>query len=310
MGFEEGAEDEFLLTCIVCQSPFGMVSRFCGECGANREQALGVERARPSQRVRPVEPEYRPEPQIIDRESVGSTSQTSERTYAKRPSRWANMQTNNAMRIDQIAFTLQYHGKKVIAFGLLVFLGFSYVTTQSLIFLGSAPGNSLNEYIAAVSQRDAHYFTVNSELTPNLKKFPLMPSKFNSWPESQAASWINTYSWNGWLKTGTAELTPGANQLTITLPLKPREKHILGIFRDSTWVVRGPMATVHIAYPKDQTLPIYINGIYAGTVGNPMVAPGTYYALPGPLTIKFASNGQKTKDDVDIFIDASGSFEA
>ena len=51
MGFSEGLEDEFLLTCFVCKSPFGMLAMFCGECGCKRDQALGIERASTRQQI-------------------------------------------------------------------------------------------------------------------------------------------------------------------------------------------------------------------------------------------------------------------
>ena len=51
MGFSEGTEDEFLLTCFVCKEPFGMLAAFCGGCGARRDQAMGIERAKESQQI-------------------------------------------------------------------------------------------------------------------------------------------------------------------------------------------------------------------------------------------------------------------
>ena len=51
MGFSLGTADDMLLTCIVCKNPFGMTAQYCGECGAVRLQALGVERASTSQNV-------------------------------------------------------------------------------------------------------------------------------------------------------------------------------------------------------------------------------------------------------------------
>ena len=51
MTIEEGTGDEFLLTCFVCKNPFGLVAQFCGYCQATRQQALGVERARPNQQI-------------------------------------------------------------------------------------------------------------------------------------------------------------------------------------------------------------------------------------------------------------------
>ena len=308
MSFEDGNEDELLLTCIVCKSPFGMVSQYCGECGANRLQALGVERARPSQRVSLAKPTEPIVPQPYDRDSVGIGKTESPPTKARKPSRLSVMRANNSMRIEHLAFTLQYHGKKVIAVGLFIFLLFSYVTFQSFIYLGSAPDNEVNQYITAVSERDSQYFTNSSAFTPNLKKIPLMPSKYNTWKEAQAASWINSYSWNGWLHKGVAHVQPGIDQPTIDLPLIPKEKRRWLVFRDSQWQIKGPISTVHIAYPKNSSLPIFINGIYAGTVGNPDLAPGTYYALPGPLQINFAGNGQTTAYDVDIFIYGNGEY--
>ena len=51
MGFSLGTADDMLLTCIVCKNPFGMTAQYCGECGAVRLQALGVERASTRQNV-------------------------------------------------------------------------------------------------------------------------------------------------------------------------------------------------------------------------------------------------------------------
>ena len=155
------------------------------------------------------------------------------------------------MRIEHIAFTLRYHSKKVIAAGLFITLLFSYVTTQSFIYLGSTPDNEVNQYITAISERDSHYFTNSSAFTPNLKKIPLMPRKYNTWIGARAASWINSYSWNGWLHVGVAHIEPGADQPTIDVQLIPREKRRWLVFRDSQWQVKGPIATVHISYPKN-----------------------------------------------------------
>jgi hypothetical protein len=53
MGFSLGTADDLLLTCIVCKNPFGMTAQFCGECGAIRVQALGVERTSTRQNIVP-----------------------------------------------------------------------------------------------------------------------------------------------------------------------------------------------------------------------------------------------------------------
>ena len=59
MTIEEGTGDEFLLTCFVCKNPFGLVAQFCGYCQATRQQALGVERARPNQQILGVQAEVK-----------------------------------------------------------------------------------------------------------------------------------------------------------------------------------------------------------------------------------------------------------
>ncbi len=310
MGFQEGAEDESLLTCIVCESPFGMTARFCGECGASREQALGVERARPSQRIRAVEPlpasarvaYQEPEVESLPR----STTQEVKR---RKPSKLSNLRYNISMSIEHVWFTLQYHGRKVIALGLVMFIGSAYVLTQNWIFLGDSPTDFANQYVTAVSQQDTGYFTNNPVLTPDSKNIHMLPSKYNSWDSAQTSSWINSYSWNGWTGNASANLEPGAGKPTIVLKLKASSKGTLGVFRKHVWNFSGPMATVVIKYPKDASLPIYINNIYAGTVGNPVLPEGKYYAMPGPLLISFAGHGKSTNDDIGYFIDSTGEYQ-
>ena len=310
MGFQEGDEDESLLTCIVCQSPFGMTSRFCGECGSSRAQALGVERARPSQRIKPVEPQYRA-PVVQDSEAIFSaTAPAPAAPLPRKPSRWSNFRVSMSMRIETVWFFMQYHSKKFAIAGASIFLISSYVLTQSLIFLGCSPADASNAYITAVGARDTGYFTNNSTLTPQIRKIQLMPTQFNKWTEAQAASWINLYSWNGWTSSATTSAEPGATQPTMTIPLAGKSHAYLGVFQKETWVLKGPMATITISYPSDTSLPVYINGVYAGTVGHPALKAGTYYAMPGPFSISFANNGQTTSNDVSLFIDATGDYNA
>ena len=309
MGFQEGEEDESLLTCIVCLSPFGMTSRFCGECGSSREQALGVERVRPSQKIRPVEPFQSTEPETDYSEIFDGTGSYSQQPTVRKPSRWTLFRISLSMRIENLAFFLQYHGKKIATLGIVFFLASSYTMTQSVIFLNTSPVTVTDRYVAAVGSRDTNYFLSDKTLTPDIKNTRLLPAKFNKWPDAETASWINYYSWNGWFSSGMAQVEPGADQITVSVPLVAKTKKKLGIFREDTWMIKGPMATVKIIYPKDPSLPIYINGIYAGTVGNPALPAGTYYAMPGPLSIGFGSNGEKTDNDVNMFIDASGQYE-
>ena len=308
MGFQEGEEDEFLLTCIVCQSSFGMTSRFCGECGSSRAQALGVERARPSQRIKPVEPQHRA-PVVQDSEAIFGVPAPAT-TAPRKPSNWSNFRVGISMRIETLWFFMQYHSKKFAIAGASVFLVSSYVLAQSLIFLGSSPANTSNEYITAVGARDAGYFTNNSTLTPEIKQIPLLPTQFNEWTEAQTASWINLSSWNGWNSSATTSAEPGATQPTMTIPLAGKSHSYLGLFQDKTWAVKGPMATVTISYPSDPRLPVYINGVYAGTVGHPALKAGKYYAIPGPFSIVFANNGHTTSHDVSFFIDVTGDYNA
>jgi hypothetical protein len=310
MGFQEGNEDESLLTCVVCQSPLGMTSRFCGECGSSRAQALGVERARPSQRIKPVEAPHR-EPIVQDEEAIFSASVAApSASRPRKPSRWSNLRVSISMRIETLWFFMQYHARKFAIAGATVFLVSSYVLTQTLIFLGASPADTSNAYITAVSARNAGYFTNNSTLTPELKKVPLLPVRFNNWPEAQTASWINLYSWNGWSSSAKTSAEPGATQPTMSIPLVAKSTSYHTIFRNKIWILKGPMATVTISYPSDNRLPIYINGVYAGTVGNPALKAGKYYAMPGPFAISFASNGKRTNYDANLFIDASGDYNS
>ena len=310
MGFQEGAEDESLLTCNVCESPVGMTSRFCGECGASREQALGIERARPSQRIRAVEPlpvSARISHQPEAAEQLSHTA--NQEVKPRKPSKLSNLRYNISMRIEHLWFTLQYHGRKVIALGLVIFIGSAYVLTQNWIFLGNSPTEIANQYATAVSQHDIGYFTNNPILTPDSKNIHLLPTKYNSWESAQTASWINSYSWNGWMSTASAILEPGAGNPLVNLKLTATSATTLGVFREQTWHVAGPMASVVIKYPKDASLPIYINNIYAGTVGNPDLPEGKYYAMPGPLLISFAGHGKSTTNDAGYFIDTTGEYQ-
>jgi hypothetical protein len=308
VGFQEGGEDESLLNCIVCSSPFGMTARFCGECGANRSQALGIERAKPSQKIRPVEPLVHATPSQVSSEPELPSIAYSATPQRKKPSRWRLFRIDFGMRVENFWFTLQYHSKKLAISGVVIFLASSYILTQNLVYLGSSPIDISNAYISAVGARDQSYFTSDHSLTPDLAKIPLLPLQFNQWTQAQTASWIEKYSWNGWFDSGTTTAQPGAGQPYLHIPLRAHARGAIGPFSKEEWALKGPMATVSITYPKNSSLPIYINGIYAGTVGHPQLAAGTYYVLPGPFSIVFARNGQSTNDDVKLFINVTGQY--
>jgi hypothetical protein len=316
MGFKEGSEDELLLTCVVCQAPFGMTAMFCGECGSRREQALGVERARPSQKI--VSYQVASEPKNIFTNNpapVGSrpaniqasTFQPSS-TYTKPPkkiSRWSKFRLNNALRLERIVFLLNWHSKKVISLGVMILVLALYSTTQSLIFLNDDPLPQITSYVNAVSNRDLTYFT---ELNKGNNKLAIMPKTYNQWSDAANNSWINNYSWNGWLGSANSQITPGNSFEVLNLRLKAHSKFTFGIFRSSSWSTPLTLPTITISYPKDKSLPIFINGISAGSVAYPTIPAGTYYIFPGPFEIKFASGSAGTNFDRYIQVDTTGKY--
>ena len=186
----------------------------------------------------------------------------------------------------------------------------SFVLTQSYIFASSSPASAADKFILDGVTRSPNYQNINNDVA-DAPNYPFFPVKFSNWNTSKARSWSNTYSWNGW--KGKASVTALAYGVAfeddvIALDMKATFNKKWGIFRDIEWSPADHAATLELSYPSDKSLRIYINGFAAGTVGNPAVKPGNYYAYPGELNFVFYDKyGKKTNYDQYFFIGLSGA---
>lgn len=339
MGFSEGTEDEFLLTCFVCKEPFGMLAAFCGGCGARRDQAMGIERARSSQQITQNQIET---PSLLETFPVKSESQSSQSQTTQTPSGndllagFGRPQTNQEtsstpkearppkqrkksirrqifvsnmrLRIDLINQWQSRHARLLNALGGVLFIGVTYVFIQSYIVGTSHPEIAAEEVIKAGVSRDAAYFDINNDIK-GAESHPIFPIKYSKGVE--ATEWLHFSDIHG--LTGTAEVSvvPAGSefdQTPIVLKMKATYVKTMGIFRKPIWVPAEQTATVKITYPNRSNTLIYINGYAAGTTDNPAVKEGTYFIYPGRLEVKFYRNGNETSDSYSYFIQPSGSY--
>ena len=318
MGFSEGLEDEFLLTCFVCKSPFGMLAMFCGECGCKRDQALGIERASTRQQivnndlVTPSFIQQAPDAEaILDGAPYFATpSFTPAAPAAPAPKRESvkkqMRRQNRAIRIESLSNFQERHARALNLSGTVLFLMSSYMLVQSFIFSQSNPLATTQVALELGSQRNPAYFQQLGADT-NTKTFP---TAYLRWDASTATDWLTGYTVNGWLGKATVWTIPGSSELgddRIEMQLKPEYKMVYGIFRQINWVASNPPATIELAYPSDRNTAIYFNGLAAGTVGNPTVKEGTYLIYPGPLDVTFYQDGS-LYDAYYYFIDAFGEY--
>ena len=274
---EEGTGDEFLLTCFVCKNPFGLVAQFCGYCQATRQQALGVERARPNQQILGVAPERKIEAPV--------------------------------KRVEP-ASEAYLPPKPIVLVGLVCFIFSTYFSVQSIIFLTSSPLEVAEKHLYLGATRNTSYFESSSE-NSGIRFFP---TRFINWPESTASRWDSSASWNGWRGTASVNFLASGNDLggiAITGEYKAEYSTVLGIFRKVLWVSKAP-AVIDLKYPSLYGAAIYINGLAAGTTTQPSVSEGKYQIYPGPLNITFfdPTTGEELSEySRYLFIDAQGTYE-
>ena len=322
MGFSEGLEDEFLLTCFVCKSPFGMLALFCGECGCKRDQALGIERASTRQQIVNNEllvpsfiqqaPEVPDEPlaylYTAQEQSVGFTqSQTTVRPPKRESVKKQMRRQNRAIRIESLSNFQERHARALNLSGTVLFLMSTYMLVQSFIFSQSNPLATTQTVLELGSQRNPAYFQ-QLGADENTKKFP---TTYLRWDASTATDWLTGYTVNGWLGKATVWTIPGSSELgddRVEMQLKPEYTMVYGIFRQINWVPSNPPATIELTYPSDPNTAIYINGLAAGTVGNPTIKEGTYLLYPGPLDVRFYQDGSDSVYSFYYFIDAYGEY--
>jgi len=316
MGFSEGVEDEFLLTCFVCKSPFGMLAMFCGECGCKRDQALGIERASVRQQivnndlVTPSFIQQAPDAAAIPdlNDFVITTPAAPAARQPKRQSVKKQIRRQNiAIRIESLSNFQERHARALNLSGSLLFLASLYMLVQSFIFSQSNPLGTTQNVLELGAQRNAAYF---QELgaDENIKKFP---TTYLRWDASTATNWLTGYTVNGWMGKRTVWTIPAGSELgddRIEMTLKAEYKMAYGIFRQINWVPSNPPATINLTYPSDRNTAIYINGLAAGTVANPAIKEGTYLLYPGPLDVRFYQGGSDSVYSFYYFINAYGDY--
>jgi len=337
MGFSQGTTDELLLTCIVCREPFGMTSQFCGECGANRMQALGVERVSMQQKIMPnvssatsfSQASPNRSGQTVFGTSPSAVSGPSSSNYGeaqisrpvappkpkenlKKKERSFKSQVrkqNRQLRIDRINQWQDRRSPFIFSIGIVSLLSMSFILTQSYIFANAAPSSVADQYILDGTSRSANYQNINNEIT-DAPDYEFFPVKYSKWGSSQAAYWSNEYSWNGWLGKASVNSIAAGERFAddvVDFELKAVYEKKWGIFREVNWVPADHAATLALTYPTIKSLRIYINGFAAGTVGNPAVKAGNYYLYPGEINIVFYDRfGNKADLDQTFFVGLSG----
>jgi len=294
------AEDqEFFFDCILCKSSFEYEARFCGECGATREQALGIERKRFTQKefILP------PVPAIIEKDGRRTSS---EPLKPSKPSAIANIKYSLKFFAERIVVIVNPFAIPIYFAALVSVVGSGYVITQHYIFEDIQETKLISEYLSAVSSRDMSYFD-SSKTDANLP--PILPIKYGVWEEANTNRWFSRSNWNGWSGQYAVIAYPQGDETSlypIYFELKAKREKVFGVFRKNIWSLEERLGTIEISYPENSSMPIYINGIYAGTVGNPEIKPGKYRVFPGPIKIGFAK--YVTYQDQDIFISDNSDY--
>jgi hypothetical protein len=336
MTFEEGSGDEFLLTCFVCKNPFGLVAQFCGYCQATRQQALGVERAKPNQQILlvqesqqnfappiqqpPVQQQRQPQSQpgvFTPQQPKFSPPQQPKFSPPQQPKprpqkvqQPSVFRENAQLRSKNFGVWQKKNSKKLVLLGTVAFLLSTYFTTQSIIFLTNSPNNVAEDRLYLGASRSTSYF----DNFPENSGFRFFPAKFSTWPDSDSQKWTSSSSWNGWKGSATVNFLAAGSDVSgipITGEFKAKYSSTLGIFRKVTWVAKAP-AILNIDYPNVSGVSIYINGIAAGTTSRPSVSPGQYQMYPGSFTVNFydlSSGEELTAYERYYFIDAQGSYD-
>jgi hypothetical protein len=243
MGFSIGTDDEMLLTCAVCKSAFGLKAQFCGDCGANRLQAQGVERASIKQVIIPnvaTVPSYSQDTSKsvgastisqasggrsvfaagLPNQGSGNTPSSpfppsstmppppaAPKVSAKKKEQNFNKQVrrqDRQLRIEKFGEWQDRRSPIIFSLGFISILALSFVLTQSYIFVSSSPASVADKYILDGASRSPNYQNINNDVE-DAPNFQFFPVKFSTWNSSKADAWSNSYSWNGWL--GKASVT-------------------------------------------------------------------------------------------------------
>ena len=315
MTIEEGTGDEFLLTCFVCKNPFGLVAQFCGYCQATRQQALGVERARPNQQIIAVQEtkptELQPPPPKPTQGTFTPQQPKPTKTSQPKKTRQKSIFIENAqLRSKSFSSWQKKNSKSLVSLGLIAFFFSLYFSIQSIIFLTSSPLSVAEERLYLGATRNTLYFD-NSADNAGIRFFP---SKFSNWSDSTAGKWASSGSWNGWKGTASVDFLGAGSDVSgipITGKFTAEYSTTFGIFRNVKWVPEAP-AVIEINYPSGSNLSIYINGLAAGTTSQPSVRAGTYQIYPGAFTVNFynsSTGAELTEYSRSYFIDAQGSYD-
>ena len=314
MTIEEGTGDEFLLTCFVCKNPFGLVAQFCGYCQATRQQALGVERARPNQQIIAVQEtkptELQPPPPKPTQGTFTPQQQKPIKTQPKKVRQKSLFIENAQLRSKSFSSWQKKNSKSLVSLGLIAFFFSLYFSIQSIIFLTSSPLSVAEERLYLGATRNTLYFD-NSADNAGIRFFP---SKFSNWSDSTAGKWASSGSWNGWKGTASVDFLGAGSDVSgipITGKFTAEYSTTFGIFRNVKWVPEAP-AVIEINYPSGSNLSIYINGLAAGTTSQPSVRAGTYQIYPGAFTVNFynsSTGAELTEYSRSYFIDAQGSYD-
>jgi hypothetical protein len=314
MTIEEGTGDEFLLVCFVCKNPFGLVAQFCGYCQVTRQQALGVERARPNQQIiavqEPKPTELQPPPPKPTQGIFTPPPKPIKTSQPKKVRKRSDFIENTQLRSKSFNSWQKKNSKSFVSLGMIAFLFSLYFSIQSVIFLTNSPLSVAEKRLYLGATRNTLYFD-NSTDNAGIRFFP---PKFSSWSDSTAGKWTSSGSWNGWKGTATVNFLGAGRDVSgipITGKFKAEYSTTLGIFRNIKWIPEAP-AVIEINYPSNPNLSIYINGLAAGTTLQPSVRTGTYQIYPGALTVNFfnSSTGDElTEYSRSYFIDAQGSYD-
>jgi hypothetical protein len=289
-----------------------MLALFCGGCGCKRDQALGIERASTRQQivnnalVTPSFIQQAPDAEAILEEAPYIATPSSAPARKRESVKKQIRRQNRRLRIESLSNFQERHAIALNLSGTVLFLMSTYMFVQSFIFSQSNPLATTQVALELGSQRNPAYFQLLSADT-NTKTFP---TAYLSWDANTATDWLTGYTVNGWLGKATVWTLPGSSKLgddRIEMELKPEYKMVYGIFRQINWAPSNPPATIKLAYPSDRTIAIYINGLAAGTVGNPTIKEGTYLIYPGPLNVTFYQDG-RVYDAYNYFIDAFGEY--
>lgn len=316
MGFSEGTEDEFLLTCFVCKNPFGMLAAFCGGCGSKRDQAMGIERAKPSQLISQNIIEttsfidsapLTPDPQINLTDAPITTNATPKKPKKKSIKRQIFI-SNIRLRIEAINQWQSRRARLLNSVGTSLMVVATFLFAQGFIVGTSDAEAAAEKYLKAAVTRDVTYFDLADEVE-GAESHPIFPVQFT--PGEKAADWIYSTSISGIFGRAEITMTPSGSQFDptpIRIKMNAEYTPFLGVFRKSSWVPAEQPATITIDYPSGKNTLIYINGFAAGSTSNPAVKEGTYYIFPGALEITYYENGDATSDSFAVFIQAFGKY--